>query len=412
MTIPAEGQGAQRAGFDPRAMVLWFIGSLLSGLGRFSIRFANPLGALSILGVVVAALALAALRPVHAWDQIAYLGAAWRDLYPEPADLHARVYEAVRLGVTPEEFAALSEGDTYRLRQSTDPLAFQSMLGMYAVKWLYVKSISLLAPSTGALGAALAVNIGAAAVFAGVLLWWLRAVEMLNLGPTVVALLLLCGFPAMAMAETPDLLASAFILAAFLFLDRGMAAAGVAALVLGVLTRPDQAASAGVLMAFFWLMRDRQAPALAAGFAASVVAYVFTSHGSGHPGWWPHLWFSTYQIQVTMEFFEPAFSLAVYVQAFAWNLVRAAFENAWLGLYLALIILWAVLHAGGLRFSDRRTALIGAALTAIAAKFILFPLHDGRTVFPLLFPALLLMLASARDAARKSAGQALQDFTS
>lgn len=407
MTISAEGQGAPRAGFDPRAVLHGLIGSVLSGLGRFYVRFSNPLGALSILGLIAAIMALAWLRPVHAWDQIAYLGAAWRDLFPDPEVLHGRVYEAVRLGVTPEEFVALSEGDAYRLRQSTDPQAFHSMLGMYAVKWLYVKAIALVAPLTGALGAAFAVNSGAAALFAFVLLWWLRAVEMLNLAPAVVALLLIAGFPAMAMAETPDLLASAFILAALLLLDRGYAVAGVAALVLGVLTRPDQAATAGVLMAFFWLTRDRLAPALAAGFAASVAAYLFASHGSGHPGWWPHLWFSTYRMQDTMEFFEPAFSLAVYAQAFAWNLVRAGFENAWLGLYLAMLILWAALHAGGLRFTDRRIALIGAAVTAIAAKFVLFPLHDGRTAFPLLFPALLLMLASVRDAARARSQDAL-----
>ena len=62
-----------------------------------------------------------------------------------------------------------------------------------------------------------------------------------------------------------------------------------------------------------------------------------------------------------------------------------------------------MLHAGGLRFADRRVALIGAAMTAIVAKFVLFPLHDGRTVFPLLLPALLLLLVSARDAAREKA---------
>lgn len=376
---------------------------LLVLLGRFYVRHGAAIGAVAILGLVAAVMAIGWLRPVHAWDMIAYLGAAWRDRFPDAATLHSHVFEAVRHAVSPSEYVTLAEGDTYRLRQSTDPLAFQSMLGMYAVKWLYVKLLGVLVPALGATKAAYAINIASAALFAVVLLWWLRAVSMLNLGPAVVALLLVAGFPALAMAETPDLMTSALMLAAFLFLDRGKAVAGVAMLVLGVLARPDEAAAAGVLMAFFWLMRDRIAPALAAGFAASVAAYVVSTHGAGHPGWWPHLWFSTYQIQDTMELFHPPLSLRVYATAFAWNLVRAAFENSWLGLYLAGLILWAVLHAGGLRFADRRVALIGAAMTAIVAKFVLFPLHDGRTVFPLLLPALLLLLVSARDAAREKA---------
>jgi hypothetical protein len=405
MSLPAEESLRRRGGFDPRALVQAILAAVLNGLGRFYVRHGAPIGVLSLLGLVAAVMTIGWLRPVHAWDMIAYLGAVWRDRFPDAAELHSHVYEAVRQAVTPPEFVTLAEGDTYRLRQSTDPLAFESMIGMYAVKWLYVKLLGLLVPFLGAAKAGYAINIGSAAVFTGVLLWWLRSVGMLNLGPAVVALLLVSGFPALAMAETPDLMTSALMLAAFLLIDRGKVLAGIVALVLGVLTRPDEAAAAGVLMAFFWLMRDRLTPMLAAGFAASVAAYVLATHGAGHPGWWPHLWFSTYQIQDTMEFFHPPFSLRVYATAFAWNLVRAAFEDGWLGLYLAGLILWAVLHAGGLRFSDRRTALIGAALTAIAAKFVLFPLHDGRTVFPLLLPALVLLLASARDAARARAEQ-------
>ncbi len=405
MSLPAEESLRRRGGFDPRALVQAILAAVLNGLGRFYVRHGALIGALSLLGLVAAVMTIGWLRPVHAWDMIAYLGAVWRDRFPDAAELHSHVYEAVRQAVTPPEFVTLAEGDTYRLRQSTDPLAFESMIGMYAVKWLYVKLLGLLVPFLGAAKAGYAINIGSAAVFTGVLLWWLRSVGMLNLGPAVVALLLVSGFPALAMAETPDLMTSALMLAAFLLIDRGKVLAGIVALVLGVLTRPDEATAAGVLMAFFWLMRDRLTPMLAAGFAASVAAYVLATHGAGHPGWWPHLWFSTYQIQDTMEFFHPPFSLRVYATAFAWNLVRAAFEDGWLGLYLAGLILWAVLHAGGLRFSDRRTALIGAALTAIAAKFVLFPLHDGRTVFPLLLPALVLLLASARDAARARAEQ-------
>ncbi len=386
---------------DPRALLRGIIAGLFNGAGRFYLAHGQLFGALSIVVLVAAVAGLGWLRPPHAWDMIAYLGAAWREAIPDPAILQDRVYEAVRAAVSPEHYAVLAEGDAYRLRQSTDPAAFQSMLGMYAVKWLYVKLIALIAPLAGPAAAAQLINTVAAAGFAGTLLWWLARERLLELAPAVVAMLLVAGFPALAMAETPDYLAAALVLAAFMAYDRGHGIAGAILLAIAVLARPDQVATAGVLMAFLWLSGDGMQRHAAAGFALAVGAYVLATHGSGHPGWWPHLWFSTYRIQESMEFFDPPFSLTVYLTAFAWNLVRAATENAWLGIYLGVAVLWALLHAGGLPFDRRRQALLGAALAAIAAKFVLFPLHDGRTVFPLLFPAMLIALSAAREAARK-----------
>ena len=45
------------------------------------------------------------------------------------------------------------------------------------------------------------------------------------------------------------------------------------------------------------------------------------------------------------------------------------------------------------------------AMAAIALKFMIFPLHDGRTYLPMLLPALLMMLAETRDQARVLAGR-------
>lgn len=402
MSAPAVPRD-ETAGAGPRARLAGLIGAALRGLGRVHRRHGAALGVVLLVGLFAGLVGLAALRPVPAWDMIAYLGAAWRDAFADPAALHEAVYAAVRADVADGAFRALAEGDSYRLRQSGDPAAFSSMLGMYAVKWLYVRLFGLLVPVFGPVMAGLAINAASAAVFLAVLLWWLRAVGLLNLAPAVAALLLLAGLPAMVMAPTPDLLTASLVVAGFLFLDRGHAALANAALLLAVLTRPDQAASVGVLMAFLWLLGDRQAPSLALGFAGAVAAYVFATHGSQHPGWWPHLWFSTYRIQDSMDGFAPAFSPVVYAVAFAWNLVRALVEDSWLALMLGTLTAWALLEAGGLRFSSRRTALAGAALTAIAAKFVLFPLHDGRTAFPLIVPAMLLVLVEARDAARRRA---------
>ena len=50
------------------------------------------------------------------------------------------------------------------------------------------------------------------------------------------------------------------------------------------------------------------------------------------------------------------------------------------------------------RIGAQRSALLAAALGAVALKYVMFPLHDGRTYLPVLLPALLLLMASARDA--------------
>lgn len=391
-------------GLDPRPWLLWLIGAVTATAGRAWVRFGTILGFLVLAGFVASVMAIGWLRPVHSWDMIAYLASALQGGFESAQALHSHAWETMRLGTSPGHFLALSEGDTYRLRQFADPDAFQSMLGMYEVKWLYVKLLGLLIPLTGEMNAGYAINIASAALFTGVLSWWLLRVGMLNLAPLVVALLMVAGFPQMAMAETPDLLCTTLIMSSILLLDRDKVLAGGAALVLGVAVRPDMAAFAGVLMAVAWVWSDRRTTPLALAFAASIAVYVGASASAHHPGWWAHLYFSTYQMQETLEFFDPPFSPAVYATGFAWNLIRSAFENSWLGIYVVLLGGWAMMYAGGLRFARERHVLIAATLAATAAKFVVFPMHDGRVYMPLILAAALLLLVETRDAARRRTG--------
>ncbi|MDX8478141.1 hypothetical protein RFN28_06560 [Mesorhizobium sp. VK24D] len=68
-----------------------------------------------------------------------------------------------------------------------------------------------------------------------------------------------------------------------------------------------------------------------AGFAASLVAYFVISHWAQHPGWWPHLWFSSIEQHYNMDGFEPPFSTAAYLRAFAVSVVRAVNVDGWVG---------------------------------------------------------------------------------
>jgi hypothetical protein len=157
----------------------------------------------------------------------------------------------------------------------------------------------------------------------------------------------------------------------------------------------------GGLAVLLAVTRDpRRWPALAA-LALAACAYLFATASAHHLGWWTHLWFSTYHMQETLEGFAPAFSLKVYLTAFAYNLMRAITENVWLG-FVAVGFVFVVAELAKARKSGAapspRLVFVSALLIATIGKFILFPLHDSRTYLPALFPMALIagaMLAGA-----------------
>lgn len=396
MAYQAGDHADTRPAGEVRAGLRGILGAVIGHASGLWVRHGTVLGLAVVALYIAVVAAIGWLRPVHAWDMIAYLGAALRDQFDLAGAWHAHLWSEIKAITEPGQFAALSEGDAYRARQFTDPAALESMLGMYGVKWLYVKLLGLLYPVFGAAHAGYVINLASMAGFGAVLVWWLKSVRMGAYGPLVVALLMIGGFAAMAMGETPDLLNTTLVMAAILALDRGRIVAGCLAAFAALLVRPDSIIILAGLMTTLWLWQRKAAAAMALTFAAGAGAYVAISSVSGHPGWWPHLWFSTYAIQDTMAGFEPDFSLRVYVTAFAWNLIRSAFENTWLALYAVALGVWAMLHHGGHRIGGLRSALLAATLGAVALKYVIFPLHDGRTYMPVLLPALLLLGAELR----------------
>lgn len=375
------------------------MGGVLGYLGRFWIRHSAVLGSLMICGFMAVVMAIAWLRPIHSWDMIAYLASSLNGSFESAAALHSHVWEIIRNGVPAEKFTALSEGDGYRVRQFTDPDAFQSMLPLYEVKLLYIKAIGLFAPVVGPINAGFAINVAAVSVFTATMCWWLLRTRLMHLAPIVVGILMIAGFPDTAMGETPDMLCAAFAMSGVMLLDRGRLLFGSIATVFAVAVRPDMAAFVGVLLAAMWFWNDKRLFAVIGAFAVSLLIYIAASKLAAHPGWWPHVYFSTYHIQDTLVGFDPDFSIQVYATGFAWNLIRSAFENSWLGIYVALLGGWALVHAGGLKMAKGRHVLITALLAAIAAKYLVFPLHDSRVYLPLLLPAALLLMGGIRDAA-------------
>jgi hypothetical protein len=347
-----------------------------------------------LIGFAASMLVIGQLRPIYNWDALAYLAASTRDRFGDIAELHAYVYSVFREAAPPEQFYELTSANAYRIRQFADAEAFVSMLGMYEVKWLYIQLLRWLIPILGPLAAPDAINGGALLILVGSLIVWLRSTNLSGYAPLVVALLFVLQLQGFAGTQQPDFLANALLVASLLSYERDRNLLGSLFLLIAVLTRPDQLALAGVLMACAWLLRDKQTPLFAATFLVSVAAWLLISSCVHSVGWWPHFWFSTYAIQETMVGFEPDFSPRVYVTAIALNLYRSLFQNTWLAVYVMALGWGIYLYFNAAVSMRRRQVLLLTMLLAIAAKFTVFPLHDGRIYFAPLLVFFLVALAN------------------
>ncbi|NJR13678.1 MAG: hypothetical protein HC779_05040 [Phyllobacteriaceae bacterium] len=392
-TGKAMAQTGQAASTPTMGQVL--LGRAADGLLQGWMAHARWLAPLMLVALFAAVFAYEAVRPLVNWDIIPYLAAASTKDFASFPEVHDHVYGVLRDGFDTGEFNALAQGDAYRAAQYADPAALQSMLPMYEVKWLYIRLLKAAIPVFGPLKAHLAINIGAAALLTVSLWAWLAGNRMLHMMPVVIMVMLAANVPMMARGMLPDFLTLSLLTSGLLMFDRGRVWSSLAPLTLAVLTRPDSAIFIGGLAVLLLILQDRRMlPGLAAlGLAA--LAYLFATGSAGHIGWWPHFWFSTYQIQNTLVGFAPEFSLQVYVTAFGYNLARSVTEHVWVGslLGLALVCLWGLSGAGQTASESHqhgRIVLILAVVLATIGKFMLFPLPDTRLYMPLLFPAIML----------------------
>jgi hypothetical protein len=379
------------------------LSSLLTILARGLIvvwlRVAPWAGPVFLLAVFSAVAVFSWLKPTHNWDVVAYIAAAMKSQFASFDDVHRQVFSKLKVGLPVADYQMIIAGNEYRSRQFADPAALESMLGMYDVKWLYVKLLTLLGPLLGWLNAGVVINMGSLALLFFSVWAWLSRFKMLALSPLVAGLFLALGMADTYSVSTPDFLAIALMTSGVLMLDRGRSIAALAPVTLAVLARPDGAAAVCLIGFMLIAMRDPRWREGAIMLCLAVGAYAFAKASSTSPGWWPHLWFSTYQMQNTMVGFDPAFSFSVYAQAFAYNFGRAITENNWLGFYLTAIFasIWIVSESrADERIRHPRMVIVSALIFAVAAKFLLFPLHDTRTYLPILFPMILLIGAQMR----------------
>lgn len=366
--------------------------------GRLPARGALGLFSAMLFAVYVAIAAVTPLvHPEYNWDTIAYVAVMEEPSIADAGALHEQAYAAVRDATPTGKFQPLVSGNDYRIRQAEDPGAFQSMLPMYRVKPLYVAVARALSSSWDAVTALRMVNVIAAVLTGFVLMLWLGRERAVVLAAPLAILLGLAAWPHMLRAVTPDMLGAAVVLAAAFAHVRRAEALVFVLLVAAYFIRPDNLAFIGLLAAAGFMLRDMSWGAVAA-LAVTVLSYGPLSQWAGHGGWWPHFWFGTVEYVPDLRGFDPDFSLSVYLVAVLRGAGRAVIEGLWPLLAVSGILAWALLRRSGLALGRREAALAGAALAAIAAKFLIFPLYDGRIYFPLsILPLLLVALAFHRS---------------
>ncbi len=379
----------------------WFIQNsawkVMTSLRDLYLRHVDVMSIAVLIGFAASMLVIGQVRPIYNWDALAYLAASTRDQFDDISQLHTYVYSVLREAAPPAEFLELTSANAYRIRQFGDAEAFVSMLGMYEVKWLYIQLLRWLIPIFGPLGAPDAINGVALLILAGSIGVWLRSAGLSGYAPLVVALLFVLQLQGFAGTQQPDFLANSLLVASLLSYERDRNLLGSLFLLISVLTRPDQLALAGVLMTCAWFLRDRHTLLFAATFLVGVFVWILISRSVHSVGWWPHFWFSTYEIQGTMVGFEPDFSPRVYIAAIASNLYRSLFLNTWLSVYV-IALGWGLYRYFHAASSVRSQVLLLTMLLAVAAKFAVFPLHDGRIYFA---PLLVFFLVAFAHPQRK-----------
>lgn len=358
---------------------------------------AARLGLLVVLGFAAAVAVGAHLFPIFNWDILAYLASAYDAPNLNPEDVHSHAYETVRRAAPESEFlllTGLGDGNSYRIRQYTDPDAFITMLSLYKVKWLYVQVVAWLSNFTDPLVAIRLISSVSSVALCVVAAGWLALRNALHLGPLAVASLILLGITGLARSGTPDVLSAALVVAGMLAVLHRVEVIAAPLLFAAFLVRPDNIVYIGMLAGVFIVMRSVSWGTVAA-LAAATVAYVPISNAPGYPGWWAHLWFTRVEYVETLEGFAPDFSPVVYLHSLAEATTRAAIGEPWPAVLVVGCAVWWQFVQNRIPITRRESAVLWTTLLAVAAKLLVFPVDHTRFYMGYVVVFCLVLLGAA-----------------
>lgn len=342
---------------------------------------------------IISALASAVMRPAYNWDMVAYTASALEDTYQNPVDLHRETWRQVDRKASAQQQYMLKQSNDYNRHQWENPIDFQSQLSMYRVKVGYIALLKALDPYTGLIQAGVVLSVGPALIFGFVCLLWLWRAQALQGTFILLPLLFLADFLALSAAVTPDMLVSTLSLAALYCLHRNRDWSAALLLIASVFIRPDNfvliIAFTIAAMLFGW----RRLP-MVVTFIASALLITVMSKSAGHPGWWPHFYFSTVHIQNSMINFDPSFSVLDFCIGYARGLFMSFEANDWAFLYILLLAAWALLFKAGRLSDGRSNALCFALAIGVIGKFVSFPLPDDRYYFMFIVGFMVVLIGA------------------
>ncbi len=366
-------------------------GPAVDGAAGWYARHATMIGAAVLSLYILACAVMAFSRPDANWDILPYIAVAEESNFQTPQEVHAFTYATVKDGLSAHEYRMLSDdGGGYRSHMAANADDFASMLPMYRVKFFYAEMISTLSNVMPPIRALHTISAFSILLIGAVTLLWLRWANALALGPVIAGVLMMTEFSAMGRAGTPDLLCAGLMLAGLYAFMRQREIPAAILLFLAFLVRPDSVIPLAVLAVMVMACNVRS-PGVLLGFVASAIAYFVISAWSGHPGWWPHLYFSSIEPQLNMNGFNPDFSVMLYLKTVLRAVVYTLWYNTWLGGVVLAVAVWFGLHRAGYRLDRRAGVLFAAILLGLAAKFVAFPIHDTRIYFPTMMPLFLLL---------------------
>jgi hypothetical protein len=354
----------------------------------------NTAAVLFAAAVSVVAL-YAVLKPDYNWDMVAYVGTALERQYPDAQDLHRETWQRIDEGASERQEYHLKLSNPYNLHQWKNPADFQSQLSMYRVKIGYIAALRMLDPLVGVVNASFLLSVVPSLLFGALCLWWMWREKALQGALLFFPLLILIDYLPLTTVVTPDMLASAVSMAGIYAFYRRHDWLGAAFLVLAVSIRPDSFVLVIALTIAASLFGWRKLPIIAA-FGASLLLTLVASKLAGHPGWWPHFYFSNIQLQNSMTGFHPDFSFYDLGRGYVRGIVVTFQHNDWLAMLVALSGFWALLAKAGKMINPRANALAFAMVIGTLGKFASFPLPDDRFYFVFIAAFGLLLITSWR----------------
>lgn len=320
------------------------------------------------------------LRPDYNWDMVAYIATALEDRVSDPVELHKRTWDEIRKGALASDLYHLQYGNPYNRHQWENPVDFQSQLSMYRVKVAYIGLMRLLEPLVGLDRGAILLSILPSIALGGLLLFWLGRENALQGAFFLVPVLVMADFLHMTTAVTPDMLAAVMAIGALYLLSKESDIVACLLLLAAVLIRPDTLILILALTITAFLFGWRRLPFLIT-FVVAFIVCILIEKQSGHPGWWPHFYFSCVQIQNSMAGFDPDFSLTAFLRGYVRGVMVALLDGHWPVLLIFAAAAWGLMVRFNRGQTGRYNALVFAMIIGTLGKFASFPLPDDRFYF-------------------------------